>query len=63
MVLWYVSTTGFSYYVNNMSRYSVLYGSLTAFMVLMLWFYLTGVVIILGGELNHILADTSDKGD
>ena len=63
VVLWYLSTTGFSYYVNNMSRYSVLYGSLTAFMVLMLWFYLTCVVIILGGELNHILADTSDKGD
>ena len=32
-------------------------------MILMLWFYLTGVVIILGGELNHILTDTSDKGD
>lgn len=63
VVLWYLSTTAFSYYVNNMSRYSVLYGSLAAFMVLMLWFYLTGVVIILGGELNHILADTSDKGD
>lgn len=63
VVLWYLSTTAFSYYVNNMSRYSVLYGSLAAFMVLMLWFYLTGVVIILGGELNHILADYSDKGD
>lgn len=63
VVLWYLSTTVFSYYVNNMSRYSLLYGSLAAFMVLMLWFYLTGVVIILGGELNHILADTSDKGD
>ena len=63
VVLWYLSTTAFSYYVNNMSRDSVLYGSLAAFMVLMLWFYLTGAVIILGGELNHILADTSDKGD
>lgn len=63
VVLWYLSTTAFSYYVNNMSRYSVLYGSLAAFMILMLWFYLTGAVIILGGELNHILADTSDKGD
>ena len=47
VVLWYLSTTAFSYYVNNMSRYSVLYGSLAAFMVLMLWFYLTGAVIIL----------------
>ncbi len=63
VVLWYLSTTAFSYYVNNMSRYSVLYGSLAAFMVLMLWLYLTGVVIILGGELNHVLADLTEKGE
>lgn len=62
VVLWYLSTTVFSYYVGNISRYSVLYGSLAAFMILMLWLYLTGVVIILGGELNHILADYSEKG-
>ncbi len=62
VVLWYLSTTAFSFYVNNMSRYSVLYGSLAAFMVLMLWLYLTGVVIILGGELNHVLADLTEQG-
>ena len=37
-------------------------------MVLMLWFYLTGMVIILGGELNHVLEKNSehhlvDKGE
>ncbi len=63
VVLWYLSTTAFSYYINNMSRYSLLYGSLAAFMVLMLWLYLTGVVIILGGELNHVLADLTEKGE
>jgi len=44
----------------------VLYGSLSAFMVLMLWLYLMGAVILLGGELNHILANRnhlSDKGE
>ncbi len=63
VVLWYLSTTAFSYYVNHMSRYSLLYGSLAAFMVLMLWLYLTGVVIILGGQLNHVLADLTEKGE
>ncbi len=63
VVLWYLSTTVFSFYVNTLSRYSVLYGSLTAFMVLMLWLWLTGVVIILGGQLNHILADLSERED
>ena len=56
----------FSYYINHAARYSVLYGSLAAFMVLMLWLYLIGAVIILGGELNHILAtkqDIAGKGE
>lgn len=45
----------FSYYVANLANYSVLYGSLGAVMILMLWFYMTGIVLILGGHLNHIL--------
>ena len=53
---WFVLTTGFSYYMSNFSRYSILYGSLAAFMVLMLWLHLTGTVFIMGGELNHVLA-------
>ncbi len=56
VVSWFVLTTGFSYYMNNFSRYSILYGSLAAFMVLMLWLHLTGTVFIMGGELNHALA-------
>ena len=50
-------SSAFSYYITHAARYSVLYGSLAAFMVLMLWLYLMGAVIILGGELNHILAN------
>ena len=56
VVSWFVLTTGFSYYMNNFSCYSILYGSLAAFMVLMLWLHLTGTVFIMGGELNHALA-------
>lgn len=56
VVSWFVLTTGFSYYMSNFSRYSILYGSLAAFMVLMLWLHLTGTVFIMGGELNHVLA-------
>lgn len=57
MVIWVVATTGFSYYIANMARYSVLYGSIGAIMILMLWLYITGVVLILGGELNCVLAE------
>lgn len=63
VLVWFLATTGFSWYVSRAARYSLLYGSLAAFMVLMLWFYLTGAVIILGGELNHILIELSGKGE
>ncbi len=46
---------GFSFYVNNLGNFSVIYGSLGAVIVFMLWLYITSTVMILGGELNHIL--------
>lgn len=45
---------GFSYYVNNFGNYSATYGSIGAVIVLMIWFYLLGIVILLGGEINSI---------
>ncbi len=57
LVIWAVATVGFSFYINNMSRYSLLYGSIGAMMILMLWLYLSSVVLIMGGELNCVLAE------
>ena len=50
-------TTAFSYYVSNFSNYSLVYGSLTAVMVLMVWLQLVATMLIMGGELNDILID------
>lgn len=55
VVLWFLLTSGFSYYVNNIARYSILYGSLASIMVLMIWFHLTGSILIMGAEFNHVL--------
>ncbi len=49
---WLVLSFGFSYYVNNFGNYSVTYGSIGAIIVLLIWLYLSSVVIILGGEIN-----------
>ena len=38
-----------------MGRYSLLYGSIGAIIVLMLWLYMTSTTLVLGGVLNHIL--------
>lgn len=51
---WIVVSIGFSYYVNNFSNYSRLYGSLGAVFVLMTWLYITSMILILGAEINSV---------
>jgi membrane protein len=50
--LWLAVSFGFRVYLGYFDSYSVTYGSLGALIVLMLWFYLTGVAILIGGEVN-----------
>mgnify|MGYP000908857756 CR=1 FL=1 len=57
---WVVTSLAFSYYVGNFGNYSATYGSIGAIIVLMIWFYLSGLVIIIGGEVNAYF--TAKKG-
>jgi membrane protein len=50
--LWLLVSFAFRVYLSFFDSYSVTYGSLGAVIVLMLWFYLTGVAILIGGEVN-----------
>lgn len=52
---WMFVSLAFSYYVNSFGHYSTTYGSLGAIIVLMIWFYLSAMIIIIGGEINAIL--------
>ncbi|MDN7244950.1 YihY/virulence factor BrkB family protein [Planococcus shenhongbingii] len=54
-VLWQVVSLGFSFYVSNFGSYSATYGSLGGIIVLMLWFFLTGLILVVGAEINAIL--------
>lgn len=49
--LWLVATFGFRIYISNFGSYSETYGFVGAILVLLLWMYLTGIVILLGGEI------------
>ncbi len=51
---WIVCTLVFTFYFNNFSRYDVIYGSIGAMMVLLLWLFMTGIVILLGFVINYI---------
>lgn len=54
-VLWLLTTWVFTQYVEHFGRYNVTYGSIGGVIVLLLWLYLTGLIFILGGEVNAIL--------
>ena len=45
----------YTFYVNNIARYSLLYGSLGTMMVLLIWLNLSAMTLILGAELNGTL--------
>ncbi len=51
-VLWLIGSAAFSFYVSSVGNYDKTYGSLGAVIVLLLWFYMTAYVILIGAELN-----------
>jgi len=55
VALWLLVSFGFRLYLHFFNSYSVTYGSLGALIVLMLWFYFTGLAILIGGEVNSEL--------
>ncbi|MUV38859.1 putative ribonuclease-like protein YfkH [Lentibacillus sp. JNUCC-1] len=51
-VLWMLVSLGFSFYVSNFGSYSATYGSLGGVIVLMIWFFLTGLILMIGAIVN-----------
>jgi membrane protein len=52
VMVWLVATWMFGRYVSRFGRYEALYAGLGSPVVLLLWFYLTGLAILIGGEIN-----------
>lgn len=50
-----ISSTIFSFYVNNFGNYSKTYGSLGGIIVLLIWLYIISIIIVLGAEINAVL--------
>jgi membrane protein len=61
-VLLAAGSLGFRLYISKFSDYSATYGSIGAVIVLMLWFYLAGLVLLLGSEINALIEHYSDEG-
>lgn len=59
IILWVLLTNGFRLYLNYFNNYDKTYGSLGAVIILMLWLYLTALVILIGGSLNQVIEEIS----
>jgi membrane protein len=56
--LWLVGSAGFRLYISNFASYSETYGLLGSVIVLLLWLYVTGLVVLVGGELASEMEET-----
>jgi membrane protein len=52
VVLWLATSFGIRLYLHFFNSYSKTYGSLGAVIILLLWFYVTGLSFLIGGEIN-----------
>ena len=52
VAMWLVVSLGFKLYVDNYGDYNKVYGSIAGVIVLMLWLYWSGMVLLVGGEVN-----------
>jgi membrane protein len=60
-VLILVSSVGLNLWVANLGRYDQVYGQVGAIMVLMLWLYVTGLMVLIGAEINAVLVRTAEE--
>jgi membrane protein len=49
---WILGSLGFRVYLHFFNTYSASYGSLGAVIILLTWFYLSGLMLLVGGEIN-----------
>jgi membrane protein len=61
--LWILASLGFRLYVSNFGSYQDTYGAIGGVMVMMLWFYLFGLSLLIGAELNSEIEHASRAAD
>ena len=61
-ILWLLTSLAFKVYVARFANYNETYGAIGGVMVLMLWFYLSGLAILVGAEMNAEIEHASPEG-
>lgn len=62
VIVWVIASLGFGYYVQNFGNYNVMYGSIGAVIVLLLYIYLSSAVVLYGAEVNAAVEGRAAPG-
>lgn len=60
LALWVMVSFGSKLYLTYFGQFSLMYGSLGAMVVLMLWLYLSGVSILVGAQVNAVIENVTE---
>jgi membrane protein len=60
-ILWIAASYLFSFYVSHFGSYNKTYGSVGAVVILLMWFFITAYLILLGAELNSEVEQANAK--
>lgn len=55
VIVWLVATLGLSFYLANFGNYNATYGSLAGVIAMLLYFYVSAAILLLGAEINAVI--------
>jgi membrane protein len=55
-IAWTAASIGLRVYVSRFANYNATYGSIGGGILLLLWLYLSGLALLIGGEINSVIA-------
>ncbi|MCK9994733.1 MAG: YihY/virulence factor BrkB family protein [Candidatus Krumholzibacteria bacterium] len=60
-ILWLLASSAFRIFLRNFGTYNKTYGSLAALIILMVWLWISGLVFLLGAEINSLMKRVEDE--
>lgn len=55
VIVWLLATLGLSFYLSNFGNYNATYGSLAGVIAMLLYFYISSAILLLGAEINAVI--------